>query len=226
MSRLSFVPLLSVLLLLVGCNNQPSTTPEGDDTAPETAVRSNAFKAASKNFDYYLLNLSWSPEYCHSHPSAADCAQRSTFVLHGLWPEKNDGTYPENCSNSPGPAEPSQYKDIYPDAGLLAHEWKTHGTCSGLAPDAFFNLARATFYFITIPPELANLQKQIAMPPGKILELFTAANPSFTSDKLALSCGNNSLTAVEACVDKEGHPTACGKLRSCRANSVRIPPPQ
>jgi ribonuclease T2 len=226
MNRLFLLPLGSALLLLCGCNSQSPNKPDDPNLTPQAATLSTESAAASKNFDYYLLNLSWSPEYCHSHPAGTECAQHPTFVLHGLWPEKKDGTYPENCSNLPGPADPSQYKDIYPDAGLLQHEWKTHGTCSGLSPDAFFNLARATFYFVTIPPELANLQKQVSMPPGKVLELFTATNPSFTSDKLALSCGNNYLTAIEACVDKQGHPTKCGELKSCRANSVRIPPPQ
>ncbi|HTH53680.1 MAG TPA: ribonuclease T2 [Edaphobacter sp.] len=221
MKRLILLPACFLFLWLTACDSSTSST--SDDSQPETFSQA---RTATSPFDYYLLNLSWSPEYCHSHPTDIQCAQHSTFVLHGLWPENKDGTYPENCTNAPGPADPSQYKDIYPDAGLLQHEWKTHGTCSGLAPDAFFNLARSTFYFITVPPELAHLDKQTSMPPAKILELFTAANPTFTSDKIALSCGNNYLTAIEACVDKQGHPTACGKLSSCRAQSVRIPPPQ
>ena len=223
------VPVLTFLLLLTACS-RPTQSPQGDATAaqpaavqPQTRVQ---IRAASSSFDYYLLTLSWSPEYCHSHPSDIQCTEHSTFVLHGLWPENNDGTYPENCGDAPGPSDPSQYSDIYPDAGLLQHEWKTHGTCSGLAPDAFFSLARTAFHSITIPPELAKLTKQISMPPAQILGLVTAANPSVTSASLALSCGSNYLTAVEVCLDKQGHPMACGKVKTCKANTVRIPPPQ
>jgi ribonuclease T2 len=148
-----------------------------------------------------------------------------TFVLHGLWPQNNDGSYPKDCSSAPGPADPSQYSDIYPDPSLLQHEWKTHGTCSGLSPDDFFSSARKAFHSVTIPPKLAGLQSQISLPPGQILELFTASNPQVPQAALALSCGSNYLTAVEVCLDKSLQPIACSGVRSCRANAVRIPPP-
>ncbi|MBS1820982.1 MAG: ribonuclease T, partial [Acidobacteria bacterium] len=108
---------------------------------------------------------------------------------------------------------------------LLQHEWKTHGTCSGLSPDAFFNAARKAVQAVKIPPTLTQLDHQISLPPGQILGLFTAANPEIPRASLALSCGNNYLTAVEVCFDKKLAPTQCGPIRSCRANTVRIPPP-
>jgi len=232
MKRPILLPALT-LLLLTACNTGSQPSQENSTQKPpaaqaQTFAQPHAAEpaAASSSFDYYLLNLSWSPEYCHSHSTANECSQHLAFVLHGLWPENNDGTYPENCSNAPGPSDPSQYSDVYPDTGLLAHEWKTHGTCSGLSADAYFNLARTAFRSITIPPALADLSKQTSMPPARILGLFTESNPSLTSSSLAMTCGSNYLTAVEVCVDKQGHPTACGKIRSCRANTVRIPPPQ
>jgi ribonuclease T2 len=180
---------------------------------------------ASQPFDYYLLNLSWSPEFCYSHRDKPECAQHLAFVLHGLWPQNTDGTYPQNCSDAPGPANPAQYADIYPDPGLLQHEWKTHGTCSGLSPDAFFTAARQAMQSVKIPPTLSGLDHQISLPPGQILGLFTTTNSDIPSASLALSCGNNYLTAVEVCLDKKLSPTSCGPIRSCRANTVRIPPP-
>ena len=136
-----------------------------------------------------------------------------------------DGTYPENCSSAPGPANPSQYSDIYPDNHLLEHEWQTHGTCSGLTPDAFLRLARKAVRSVTIPAQLASLSRQISMPPAGILDLFAQANPSIPRASLALSCGNNYLTAIEVCMNKSLQPQACGPIRTCRANTVRIPPP-
>ena len=55
-------------------------------------------------FDYYLLALSWSPEYCHSHTGSPQCApgKHFTFVVHGLWPEYNSGSGPEHCGSEPG----------------------------------------------------------------------------------------------------------------------------
>lgn len=215
---------LIILSLLAGCHSATTSAPPPEP--PEPAARPAAQQArAAAQFDFYLLNLSWSPEFCHSHPTAAECAAHSTFVLHGLWPENNNGSYPENCSSAPGPTDPAQFSDIYPDPSLLEHEWKTHGTCSGLSPDDFFTSARKAFHSVTIPPKLAGLQSQISLPPGQILELFTARNPHIPQAALAVSCGGNYLTAVEACLDKNLQPIACSGIRSCRANTVRIPPP-
>jgi ribonuclease T2 len=216
-------PALLILLVLTACSPPPKPAPE--PTPRPSAAASIIPTGANQPFDYYLLNLSWSPEFCHSHPTASECVSRPAFVLHGLWPQNADGTYPQNCSNAPGPADPSKFADIYPDAGLLEHEWHTHGTCSGLAPDDFFKAARAAFHSVVIPPTLIEFTKQISMPPAQILNLFTTANPSIPLSSLALSCGNNYLTAVEVCLNKSGEPTQCGPIRSCRANTVRIPPP-
>ena len=215
---------LSTLLLLplAACkSSQPATTASGS-ASPTPRVATSA----GPGFDYYLLNLSWSPEFCYSHPNAAECASRATFVLHGLWPQNNNGTYPENCSNAPGPSDPSAFSDIYPETSLLEHEWRTHGTCSGLNADAFFTNARAALHSITIPPQLANLSSQTSMPPDEIVSLFARANPALSSNGVVISCGHNFLTAVEICLDKSLHPIACGPIRSCRANTVRIPPPR
>src|ERR1700742_3637631 len=105
--------LLLLLLFLAACSPPPRPAPE---PAPRPRPAGAAFALPSgnaQNFDYYLLNLSWSPEFCYAHPNAAECASHPTFVLHVLWPQNTDGTYPQNCSTSPGPADPSQYSDIY-----------------------------------------------------------------------------------------------------------------
>jgi ribonuclease T2 len=216
-----------LLFMALGCN---TSTPSAQlSSAAQSASRQQDFGHHAVNtqpFDYYLLNLSWSPEFCHSHPAAVECAQRRAFTLHGLWPQNTSGSYPENCSTDPGPRNPAAFNDIYPDPGLLGHEWKTHGTCSGLGPDAFFTLARKAVNSVSIPAELSTLKRQTSMLPGKILDLFAQSNPTFPRDSLALSCGNNYLTAVEVCMDKTLRPIACGPIRTCRANTIRIAPPQ
>jgi ribonuclease T2 len=214
------------LLCLMACNPPApvNTTPMATQhkTAGTAAVPQTT---APQNFDYYLLTLSWSPEFCYSHRSAPECGRGATFVLHGLWPQNADGTYPQNCSAAPGPANPSQYSDIYPDQSLLEHEWSTHGTCSGLSPDAFFTAARTAFQSFKVPPKLAQLTAPISLQPDQILSLVTQSNPSIGAGDLVLSCGNNYLTAVEVCLDKQLHHISCGTVRSCKARTVRIPPP-
>src|SRR5215469_3499530 len=52
-------------------------------------------------FDYYMLALSWAPNYCAGHPTdnSAECrvGEHTGFVLHGLWPQANAGSPPVNC---------------------------------------------------------------------------------------------------------------------------------
>lgn len=230
MKKNIYLFLLIIAVMVAYLMRKPHGPPTALTTQSEASTpiaQSQSTETASQQpFDYYLLNLSWSPEFCFTHPTAAECAQHPAFVLHGLWPQNTNGSYPEKCSSAPGPQDPAQYADIYPDQGLLRHEWQTHGTCSGLAPDAFFQLARQAVHSVTIPTELSSLNHQISMPPAEILGLFTKANPSLLSGSLALSCGNNYLTAVEVCLSKTLHPISCGPIRTCRANTVRIPPPQ
>src|SRR5205823_211721 len=51
-------------------------------------------------FDYYVLSLSWAPTYCQTHADdRAECSGKGFgFVLHGLWPQYDNGGYPENCA--------------------------------------------------------------------------------------------------------------------------------
>src|SRR5579872_2060362 len=91
-------------------------------------------------FDFYVFVFSWSPEFCHGHPSAAECTNHAGFLVHGLWPQNNDGSYPLHCqTNQPGPTNPGAMSDIMP-AEIIQHEWAQHGTCSGLSGDDYFAL--------------------------------------------------------------------------------------
>lgn len=177
------------------------------------------------HFDYYLLNLSWSPEFCATLASSPQCAAHPGFVLHGLWPQNRDGSWPANCSShAPAPTNPSAWLDMTPDLSLISHEWSKHGTCTLLGGDAYFAQAKKAFQAITIPPLFAKLDHEIAMQPAAIVDLFLEVNPSLSAEDLNLSCGNNHLTAIEVCLSKDLRPVSCTALRRCRANSVKITP--
>ena len=174
-------------------------------------------------FDYYLLTLSWSPEFCYSHGDRPECQSgHHGFVLHGLWPQYVDG-YPEHCSSAPGLANPAEMADIMPDAGLVAHEWSTHGTCSGLDASGYFKLLRRAFGEVKVPARFAEAQENFSIPPDEVKKEFVRANPSLSAAQMTVSCGNNYLTAVSFCMTKDLKPTACQNLRDCRANVIRVP---
>lgn len=175
-------------------------------------------------FDYYLLTLSWSPEFCYSHPDKPECQSgHHGFVVHGLWPQYVDG-YPEHCSTAAGLANPSEMADIMPDAWLVNHEWTTHGTCSGLDAENYFQLLRRAFTSIKVPARLVAPHENFSIPPQEVKQEFVQVNSAFSSNEMTVGCGNNYLTAVSFCMGKDLKPTACQNLRDCRANVIRVPP--
>lgn len=226
-----------VVACMVGCGPPvPKTASQpmeriGRPQQPERAERSEARQrrarpvgSASGKFDFYLLNLSWSPEFCATHPGSSECAAHPGFIVHGLWPQNADGSYPEHCDTEPGPTDPAEWTDVIPNVGLIIHEWQTHGTCTGLGADDYFATVRKAFHEVKIPSSIGAGSEETMMPPHAILDQFARANPSFPRASLALSCGNNRLTAVEVCMSKDLQPEACSGVRSCRANAVKITP--
>jgi len=178
----------------------------------------------SGHFDYYLFTLSWSPEYCHGHPNAQQCGgAHPGFVVHGLWPQFNNGQWPLTCSSAPGLSNPSAMLDIMPDPRLIQHEWTAHGTCSGLTANQYFGVIRKAYDSIQIPSPLVSPSRAATRNAGQIKQMFMDANLGLSSDDIAVSCHNRYLSAVEFCLGKDLQPTACQAVRDCTANSIRIP---
>lgn len=126
-----------------------------DDSARETARHEPPRARQRARFDFYLLALTLEPAFCEDGNQrigqcrALDAAAfaRTPLVLHGLWPEGlRPGSYPRDC---PGPRlwlEPALRAELgrwMPGMreGLDRHEWRSHGTCSGLDDDAYFRAA-------------------------------------------------------------------------------------
>ena len=192
---------------------------------PASGRAQEVTKAPPDHFDYFLFNLSWSPEFCSLHDTSPQCGSHPGFVVHGLWPENNDGSWPAFCAERPGPEHPEKNLDITPDLSLLQHEWTKHGTCTTLSPDGFFALEHQAFHEVAIPPFFAALDREVLLKPNEILALFAKANPTFPAGSFVVSCGNNRLTAIEACLSKDGlKPMACREVRGCNAQVVRVTP--
>jgi ribonuclease T2 len=174
-------------------------------------------------FDYYQLNLSWSPEFCYSKPDNPECSGHHGFIVHGLWPQFRSGGWPEFCGRQPGPSNPNQMLDIMPDPHLVQHEWSAHGTCSGLRADDYFSLIHRTFAALKIPQQFVRPTRQFSITPGTLKQAFAQANPGLNETDIAISCKGAYLVAVEICVTKDGKPTPCSGMRDCRAGILRVP---
>jgi ribonuclease T2 len=188
--------------------------------------------SAPGEFDYYLLSLSWSPAFCIQQPDSPECSgpRRFGFIVHGLWPQNERG-WPQHCGDSELPeAVAGGIADLMPARKLVYHEWSTHGTCSGLDPQAYFDLVRKARSSVNVPGPLQDPQAAIEQAPAGIVDAFMHANPRFPADSVVVTCsrqGAPRLREVHVCFDRALHPRACSadSLReACRADSVIVPP--
>ena len=108
------------------------------------------------DFDYYLLSLSLAPSFCALAPGNAakdECRlltagafQETPLTIHGLWPNRarvSTNRQPHDCDGpefAVSDATRAELQRAMPAGpGLARYEWRKHGACSGLAPDAYFS---------------------------------------------------------------------------------------
>lgn len=223
--KTTFALLLSLTLFAcAGCHGSSAHAAANPQTSPYGHLQGRAYIGSQPGlFDYYVFNLSWTPDFCQNRPGNPNCAARPGFLVHGLWPQNNNGTYPEDCANPARPTITFAYLDLIPTVELIQHEWTAHGTCTGLNPDAYFNRVRTAFRSIEIPATFAATQTPPAVvDPQVILNQFHQDNPAFPRNGFVLTCQNNQLTSVDACFDKDLNPTACKGIPTCRARTIKI----
>ncbi len=187
---------------------------------------SRAQNGQSGVFDFYLLVLSWSPEFCYSRPGAAECSAHKGFVVHGLWPQNKDGSYPSNCrTDQPAPSDPSSMSGIMP-AEIVRHEWQTHGTCSGLSGDAYFALIRKAWASVKIPEQFSAPGASFSVSSAQLKHAFEKSNPQLNDSGMAVQLRTRYLNAVEICLAKSPalDPIACSGVRDARSGTFLVPP--
>lgn len=220
---LSVLAVLLVLSAPIGCEKNATVS----SAAKKPGYKPEPAPPPPAKFDFYVLNMSWSPEFCATHPSAPECGKKLGFVLHGLWPQNRDGSYPSDCAHAPGLKNPSEFKDLSSDPSFLEHEWEKHGTCTGLDPRTYFMLAQKAVHKLSFPPIITTLREEDQIQTSRIIDRLESVNSRYPKGSLVLSCGNNRLTAVEACLTKDLEPTPCGEhFHSCRAKTIRVTPRQ
>jgi len=168
-------------------------------------------------FDYYVLSLSWSPEYCAGRggndPVQCATGRQLGFVLHGLWPQFERG-YPASCGRAKLPAGVrDQYESLYPSPKLIGHEWNKHGTCSGLAPEAYLALSAKLKQGLKIPASFQRPQQPVRVTPGQFEAEFHRANPGLAKDSVLPVCGAGGrfLREARVCYAKDGTSRSCSR---------------
>ncbi len=122
----------------------------------QSQARSRRTPAQTGDFDYYLLSLSIAPSFCTLSPAnaaKAECHtlteaafQETPLTVHGLWPNRagvSVNRQPQDCEGPPLESLPAALRSelaryMPAGPGLARYEWRKHGACSGLSPEAYF----------------------------------------------------------------------------------------
>ncbi|MFP5478840.1 MAG: ribonuclease T2 family protein [Alphaproteobacteria bacterium] len=184
-------------------------------------------------FDYYVLSLSWSAAWCALEGDARDDPQCDagrglTFILHGLWPQYEDG-WPSFCrtgERDPTRAETAAMADIMGGSGLAFYQWKKHGRCSGLSAEAYYRTARQAFDSIAIPELFSRVDRPLALPASVIEEAFLETNRALEPDAITITCKSGLIQEARICLTRDLEPRRCGEdvIRDCRLQDAVLEP--
>jgi len=211
--------LLATLLLSAGCSDEQA----GAGGVPP----------AGSGYDFLVLSLSWSPTYCLTEGERANrsqCAsdERHTFVVHGLWPQFERG-WPEFCDSREPERVPEalvrEVIDIMPSAGLIGHQWRKHGSCTGLSQRDYFALVRAARERVGVPERFENLSRRATIAPGAVEAAFIDANAGLPDDGIAVTCNDRFVSEVRICLTKALEFRSCPEVdaRACRLPHAQMP---
>lgn len=187
----------------------------------------------SGEFDYYVLALSWSPNWCvleGDSKNSPQCHPRHDhgWIMHGLWPQFHKG-WPAFCptvKRPPSRSMTSDMADIMGTSGLAWHQWNKHGTCSGLSARDYYALSREAYGRVTRPEVFRKLSKSVKLPAAVVEEAFLKDNPDFEPDGVTITCRSGHIQEARICLSKTLDPVPCGQdvVRDCRMKDALFTP--
>ncbi|TNF22824.1 MAG: ribonuclease T [Rhodobacteraceae bacterium] len=187
----------------------------------------------SGHFDYWVMALSWSPNWCEIEGDARgaeQCAARQDvgWVLHGLWPQYHRG-WPSFCptlERPPSRVMTGQMADIMGSSGLAWYQWNKHGVCSGLSAAGYFRAARQAYDSIARPAVFRKLDKVVTLPASVVEAAFLKANPGLEADMITITCKGGHIQEARICLSLDLEPVPCGRdvIRDCTLKDALFTP--
>lgn len=212
---------LAAIVLGLASACQPASQEQAEAAAP------------SDTFDFYVLSLAWSPTYCAVEGDDANRRQCGSgrdlgFIVHGLWPQFERG-WPEFCDSGEPDRVPNAIVDdiidLIPSAGLIGHQWRKHGSCTGLSQRAYFRLVRQASAAVTIPETLGDAERRTEIAPGEVERHFLDANPGLAAEGIAVTCEGGLIDEVRICLTQALGFRTCAEIdrRGCRRSGTVMP---
>ena len=184
-------------------------------------------------FDYYVLSLSWSPNWCEIEGDARgsdQCDARHDYgwILHGLWPQYHRGwpSFCQTAERAPSRGMTAAMSDIMGSSGLAWHQWKKHGTCSGLSAPAYYALSRDAYARVTRPEIFRKLTRRVKLPASVVEEAWLEANPNLEPDGITITCRDGYIQEARICLSRDLDPVPCGRdvVSDCRMRDAVFAP--
>jgi ribonuclease T2 len=192
---------------------------------------------AAASVQHFVLALSWSPTFCASPESSDDALQCGeghpfSFVVHGLWPQAGKGSLAYCHSRETWVPEEqiAEMLPIMPSKQLIIHEWRKHGTCSGLSMEEYFDLIERLFDRVNVPARYLSSRVPISTTPSELVSDFAKSNRGLRPEMLEVVCSSrarrSTLRELRLCFSMAGEFVQCrSKARAhCRAETLVLPP--
>lgn len=198
-----------------------------------TAGLSHAEGDRAGEFDYYVLSLSWSPNWCSLEGEAQNSAQCDDdrdlgWVMHGLWPQYEQG-WPSNCFAvrlNPSRRMTEAMTDIMGTSGLAWYQWKKHGRCSGMSAEDYFALARRAYTSVTRPEAFRAISDTVQISTEAVEQAFLKDNPQLDADMITITCKGNWIQEARICLTPTLEPRQCGAdvIKDCSLQDALLKP--
>eukprot|EP00735_Rhodelphis_limneticus_P003242 TRINITY_DN14696_c0_g1::TRINITY_DN14696_c0_g1_i1::g.21488::m.21488 TRINITY_DN14696_c0_g1::TRINITY_DN14696_c0_g1_i1::g.21488 ORF type:complete len:289 (+),score=72.03,sp/P42813/RNS1_ARATH/39.58/1e-38,Ribonuclease_T2/PF00445.13/7.4e-44 TRINITY_DN14696_c0_g1_i1:83-868(+) len=191
--------------------------------ADAVPMRANGTTA---DFNMWMLAIGWpgsecnTERGCHYQDSATDPLPFVGFLIHGLWPNNQDGTYPSYCCKTPDCTfSVDKVKDIEKDLDTYwpsyfignevfwQHEWDKHGTCQEMEMHEYFTKTIELRSKYDAAVALAKAQIDPVMDMSYALDEIQVALKEHVGGMGILLCnndanGNVQLNEVRLCLDR------------------------
>jgi ribonuclease T2 len=184
-------------------------------------------------FDYYVMSLSWSPNWCalegdDRESPQCDPSENFGWTLHGLWPQYESG-WPERCRSrfsEPTRTQTNAMADIMGTSGLAWYQWNKHGVCAGLSATDYFGLARQAYAAVILPPVFLRLNRTVKLPASVIEDAFLAENPGLARDQITITCDSGYIQEARICLTRDLDFRSCGSdvIRDCSLDNAQFDP--
>jgi len=184
-------------------------------------------------FDYYVLSLSWSANWCalegddRQSPQCDDSTENG-WIVHGLWPQYTRGfpTYCPSIFRPPSRAMTIDMADIMGTSGLAWYQWTRHGVCTGLNAIDYFATTREAYDKIARPAVFRKLDKTVTLPASLIEDAFVRDNPDLPRDGITITCKSGYIQEARICLTRDLDFRTCGAdvVRDCSLPSAQFDP--